>query len=145
MENIFSSEKIITIYTDGSCLKPNGPGGWCCYIMENNITVPHVIISGNETNTTNNRMEMQAVIESLMFLSYEVDKKVVYKIYTDSKLVLNCASGLWNRNKNLDLWMEYDKVSMGKKIKWFWVKGHNGDKYNEIVDKIARKEANNVK
>lgn len=135
--------KIITIYTDGSCLKNNN-GGWGCYIIENNK--PDTIISGGEIETTNNRMELTAVIESLLFFSFNRnnDRNTIYKIYSDSKLVINCASNLWKRNMNLDLWKKYDSVSFGKKIQWFWVKGHSGDKYNEIVDKVARKESESL-
>ena len=125
------------IYTDGSCLKnPNGPGGWSFCLLEND---EEWCVCGGESSTTNNRMEMQAVIEALTFVHNKE-----YTIYTDSKLVMNCAQGIWKRKSNLDLWKEYDRVSKNKKLQWVWVKGHDGNKYNEIVDKLAREEAKKI-
>jgi ribonuclease HI len=124
------------IYTDGSCLKPGGASGWCFILFENNR---QWVVSGFNNNSTNNRMELTAVLESLKFS----DKKNI-TIYSDSKLTINCAKKLWNRKSNLDLWDMFDNLSKNKIIEWIWVKAHNGDKYNEIVDKIARKEANDI-
>ena len=122
---------MITIYTDGSC-KPNpGPGGWACIALH-----PDAIykISGGEKNTTNNRMELIAIIEAV---DYHAEHKEL-KIFSDSRLTINCAKGLWKRKKNLDLWKEFDIVSKGKNIIFEWVKAHNGDHYNEMVDKLAK-------
>jgi len=128
-----------TIYTDGSCLKnPDGPGGWCAIIMDD---IFELIISGSEKSTTNNRMELTAVIESLKYIE-EGDECV---LYSDSQLTINCASGKWNKNANLDLWKKYEIVKYNKKIKFEWVKAHNGDYYNEKVDKIAYQEAKQIK
>jgi ribonuclease HI len=55
--------------------------------------------------------------------------------------VINCAKGKWAKKKNTDLWEEYSEFSKGKNIEWIWVKSHNGDVYNELVDKLAKKEA----
>jgi len=122
------------IYTDGSCLNnPGGASGWCFYLIEEN---KHWIVSGGEASSTNNRMELLAIIESLDFAQGDE-----YEIYTDSKLSLKCAKSEWKRKSNLDLWCIFDKVSKGKKIHWFWVKSHSNDKFNEIVDQIARNEA----
>ena len=121
------------IYTDGSCLKNPGPGGWAFALIENNEIW---YVSGGEKSTTNNRMEIKAVIEALKF-----SQNTNYIIYTDSQLVLNCAQKIWKRKSNIDLWNEYDAISIGKNLQWEWVRAHNGDKYNEIVDKMARKEA----
>ena len=130
---------MVEIYTDGSCLKNSGgcPGGWAFIMILEDIEY-HV--SGNNDSTTNNRMELQAVIEAITF-SQENDS---YKIYTDSQLVLQCAKGNWKRKANLDLWQIYDKASIGKNIEWQWVKAHNGNKYNELVDKLARNAANEI-
>ena len=65
-------------------------------------------------------------------------------IFSDSQLTINCANGKWKRKANLDLWKEYDKVSKNKIINFEWVKAHNGNKYNEIVDELAYNEAKNV-
>lgn len=120
------------IYTDGSCINQRH-GGWAFVVIEND---EETFMRGGEDLTTNNRMEMMAVIKALSF----VDGKE-YTIYTDSQLVLNCAQRLWKRKANLDLWEEYDKASKGKTLTWIWVRGHSGDKYNEMVDTLAKNEA----
>ncbi len=126
------------IYTDGSCLKnPGGPSGWAFGVIENN---EEWFVCGGEESSTNNRMELLAVIESLEFVQGSV-----YNIYTDSDLTLKCATGVWKRKANLDLWERFNKISKGKKLHWFWVKAHNGNKYNEIVDKLANSEAKKYK
>jgi ribonuclease HI len=131
---------MFTIYTDGSCIKnPNGPGGWACYIIDGYGM--EFILSGGEKSTTNNRMELRAVIESLKFLK----DKDSCKIYSDSMLTINCASGKWKRKANLDMWDEYNIASTNKCITFEWVKGHSGNKYNEIVDKLALQESQSNK
>lgn len=132
--------QILTIYTDGSCLMhtKKRPGGWGFVLIEHDREW-HV--SGGEINTTNNRMELSAVIEALLF-SQEYRE---YIIYSDSMYVINCANGKWKRGKNTDLWDKYTKISKNKKITYVWVKGHSGNKYNEIVDKLARNEAEKLK
>lgn len=128
----------MSIYTDGSCL--NGKyGGWSfCLIEDDEIWY----CVGSEINTTNNRMELVAVIESLTFLP---DKTKTYTIHTDSKLTMNCAMNIWKRKCNLDLWGKYDILSHNLDIKWKWIKAHNGNWYNEKVDRLAREEAKMVK
>jgi ribonuclease HI len=133
---------MIQIYTDGSCL-PNGVGGWGFIIVPSTITNnTEYQVCGSHDNTTNNRMELQAVIEAL---SFDIPQKAdFYKFYTDSKLTMNCAKGEWKRNANLDLWTIYDSVSKGKRIEWEWVKAHNNNYYNEQVDKLANGIANEL-
>jgi len=121
------------IYTDGSCVPNPGKGGWAFVLFEKDIEW-HV--SGGENYTTNNKMELSAVINALQF-----SRITKCKIYTDSMYVINCAKGVWARKKNTELWDEYEKASKDKVIEWVWVKGHNGDKYNEIVDKLAKSES----
>jgi ribonuclease HI len=130
------------IYTDGSCIPNPGPGGWAFVILpsKNDVEQNEWHISGGEHNSTNNRMELTAVIEALKF-----DDNIKFHIYSDSKYVINCCKGLWKRKKNIDLWEKYNKVSKNKKIIWTWVNAHTGDKYNEIVDKLAKKEAKEAK
>lgn len=127
---------MIYIYTDGSCLKnPDGPGGWaCCIIYVDNIEIH---LSGSCVSTTNNRMELQAFIEGLKHISKHEECTII----SDSMLTINCASGKWNRKTNIDLWSQYDIVSKDKKIHFQWVKAHAGNKYNELVDKLANSEA----
>ena len=125
------------IYTDGSCLTNPGPGGWCFCVSHDDDR--DWIVSGGEEETTNNRMELTAVIEALEF----VRKDCV--INTDSQWVLKCGKGEWKRKMNLDLWEKFDVVSKEIDIEWNWVKAHNGNEYNEIVDNIAREEAKRMK
>jgi ribonuclease HI len=130
--------KIPSIYTDGSCLEnPGGASGWAFGVLENE---EEWFMSGGEESSTNNRMELLAIIEALDFVQGNE-----YNIYTDSNLTLKCAKKEWKRKSNLDLWSIFDKVSNGKILNWIWVKAHNGNVYNEIVDKMAKNEAKNIK
>jgi len=126
---------MLNVYTDGSCLKnPGGKGGWAfCVVNGNN---KYTCVSGSTLSSTNNRMELQAVIEALHFISA---KEIC--IHSDSMLTINCATGKWRRKANLDLWKEFDKYIIFHNVKWQWVKAHNGNKYNEIVDTLARDTA----
>ena len=136
--------KKITIYTDGACSGNPGKGGWAAVIIEDKN---EKTISGSEQLTTNNRMELSAVINALKEVgSAELD------IYTDSKYVKNGIES-WIKNwkingwmtaakqpvKNKDLWLELDTLVSEKAIGWKWVKGHSNDHYNTIVDEAARK------
>ena len=130
---------IIKIYTDGSCLKnPNGPGGWAVCILENDREYYYC---GSDPCTTNNRMELKAIIEGLSCI--KENSKCI--IYSDSLLTINCASSKWKKKANLDLWKEYEKNSINKDITFEWVKGHSGNYYNEKVDVLSRQEAESVK
>jgi len=137
-------KKKITIYTDGACSGNPGKGGWAAVIIEDKN---EKTISGSEPLTTNNRMELSAVINALREVgSAELD------IYTDSKYVKNGIES-WIKNwkingwmtaakqpvKNKDLWLELDILVSKKEIEWKWVKGHSNDHYNTIVDEAARK------
>ena len=125
-----------SIYTDGSSLGNPGPSGWSFCVLENN---EEFFLSGGEEHSTNNRMELYSIIQALKYV-----KGTEYNIYSDSNLTINCAKKLWRRKANIDLWEIYDEVSKNKKINYIWVKSHNGNKYNEIVDKLARKESKNI-
>lgn len=135
--------KHVTIYTDGACLGNPGPGGWGAILTYQNAEHS---ISGYEEHTTNNRMEMMAVIKGLSALKERCD----VKLYTDSKYVKDgCETWMpnWIKNnwltstkqpvKNQDLWIELHKVFQLHTIKLFWVKGHSGNIMNERVDKLA--------
>ena len=141
-----SSNKL-EIYTDGACLGNPGPGGWAALIIDNN---QERILSGNNEMTTNNRMELLAVIKALESINHHLEMT----IYTDSKYVINGITSWikkWKTNdwknsskttvKNIDLWKILDVSSQKKKIKWVWVKGHSGNTYNDKVDEIARNQA----
>ena len=134
---------MIKIYTDGACSGNPGRGGWAAIIIKgDNIEK----ISGRSENTTNNRMELMAVISALKFT-----KDQNLEIYTDSKYtkdgiekwIINWKKNGWktaNKQdvKNKDLWMELDLLAQQKKIKWNWVKGHSENKYNNMADELAR-------
>ena len=129
----------IKIYTDGSCLKnPGGPGGWCFCILDNENE--DWLVAGNEIKSTNNRMELTAVIEALKWFDENLYTSEI-EFFTDSLLTLKCATGIWSRSSNLDLWADFDKVSKGKKMYWTWVKAHSGDTFNDLVDQMALEEA----
>ncbi len=139
---------MIKIYTDGSCLSNPGNGGWAAII---NINGEIKKISGNEKNTTNNRMELVAPINALK----NINSKDPIEIFTDSKYVKNGITewiNTWVLNnwktskkenvKNKDLWLELHKLNQSLNIKWNWVKAHAGDPLNEEVDMLAKKAAN---
>jgi len=128
---------MFNIYTDGSCLKPNGPGGWAFCAVVNNIVFCD---SGGSDNTTNNRMELIAVIEAIQFL----DPGAECVIHTDSLLTMNCAMRKWKRNCNLDLWAEFDLSLKDKKVDFVWVKAHDNNYYNCFVDKMALEQARKI-
>ena len=133
----------IKIYTDGACSGNPGKGGWGALIQENDNEKK---LSGSELNTTNNRMELTAVIKALEH--YDEAREI--EVFTDSKYVMqgitewikNWKSNHWKTSqkkdvKNKDLWVLLDSVSAKHDIKWSWVKGHAGDYGNEIADKLA--------
>ena len=139
---------MIKIYTDGSCLKNPGSGGWAA-IINNNGNIKR--ISGNEKRTTNNRMELMAPINALK----DIDPKDEIEIYTDSqyvKLGITEWINTWIKNnwktskkedvKNKDLWLELYNLNQLFKLKWNWVKAHAGNPLNEEVDLLAKKAAN---
>ena len=139
---------MIKIYSDGSCLSNPGNGGWAAIIIMNGEIKK---ISGNEKNTTNNRMELMAPINALK----NINSKDPIEIFTDSKYVKNGITewiNSWVLNnwktskkddvKNKDLWIELYKLNQSLNVKWNWVKAHAGDTLNEEVDMLAKKAAN---
>jgi ribonuclease HI len=137
--------KRVELFTDGSSLGNPGPGGWCSILRYKNH---EKTLKGAEKHTTNNRMELKAVIEGLKALKEpcEVD------LYSDSTYVINAIDKWlegWVKKdfkniKNPDLWREFLEVSSPHKINVFWVKAHNGHRENEICDKIAKEEARRI-
>lgn len=128
----------VTAYTDGSCQPNPGRGGYGAVLLHNNQTF---YLQGCANHTTNNRMELMAVLEALRFLPFEKE----FDIYSDSLNVVNCAQGIWKRKANLDLWTKYDQLTKDKTIHLTWVRGHDGDHYNEIAHNLAHKAASQAK
>ncbi len=139
---------MIKIYTDGSCLKNPGNGGWAAIICTDDKIKK---ISGSEKDTTNNRMELLAAINALK----EFNSEDIIEIYTDSKYVKNgitewinnWLSNNWKTSKkedvkNKDLWIDLYNLNKSLNIKWNWVKAHDGNRLNEEVDLLAKKAAN---
>lgn len=142
-------ENSLTIYTDGACSGNPGPGGWGA-VMVLNDTVSFEL-SGKENHTTNNRMEMMAAVESLLTVKKH-KKSLKVTLFTDSKYVKdgitawikkwrinNWQTSTGNPVKNKDLWIQLNELNDALKVDWQWVKGHNGEHYNEIADTLARK------
>lgn len=134
--------KFLTIYTDGACKGNPGPGGWASLIQDEN---EEVILSGHESNTTNNRMEMMAVIRGLEWVKKEVGTQREVHMFSDSSLLINSHKKGWKRKKNTDLWLEFDRAVDGIKLTWTWVKGHSDNPLNQRVDQIAVEEAEKAK
>lgn len=133
----------VTIYTDGACSGNPGPGGWGAvleydgYVMEK---------CGGAEHTTNNQMELTAAIEALNALK----RPCVVQLYTDSQYVKNGVTKWmfgWKKNgwktadrkpvKNVELWQALDEAVSRHEVNWHWVKGHAGDRLNELADRLA--------
>jgi ribonuclease HI len=134
----------VEIYTDGACSGNPGPGGWGVLLRKGKTEKE---LSGGEAETTNNRMEMTAVIKALEALT----RPCAATIYTDSKYVMDGVtqwlSGWKARGwktadkkpvKNQDLWERIDALTAKHDVRFVWVKGHNGHDENERVDELAR-------
>lgn len=133
------------VYTDGACSNNQGkglqPGGWAA------VFIKGPSLSGGDKATTNNRMEMKAVIEALK--NIPVGSHI--KIYSDSSYIINCFKqkwiNKWEKNgwmtannkpvENKDLWLEMRQLEKDRKVEWIKVKGHSGNQWNEKADKLA--------
>ena len=121
----------VIVYTDGGCaINPGGPGGYGVIVI-NQDTGEYKKYSQGFKSTTNNRMEVSAVLRALK------ETKGDITIISDSQYTINCANGIWKKEKNTDLWEKYDQLSDGRDIRYFWVAGHTGDIYNEKCDQMA--------
>ncbi|MBP7721433.1 MAG: ribonuclease HI [Alphaproteobacteria bacterium] len=130
----------VEIFTDGACSGNPGPGGWGAILRYNGVEKE---LSGGEKDTTNNRMEMMAAIAALEALK----KESTVDLYTDSKYlqqgVMEWMPG-WKKKgwpariKNQDLWKRLDSVLSNHKVKFHWVRGHDGHVENERCDVLAR-------
>ena len=153
----------IRIFTDGACSENPGPGGWAAVF---NSEDKCKMIKGNESTTTNNRMELKAVIESFkMILSrFKTRRDIEFELYSDSAYVVNSINNgwveKWQKNnwkttkeddvKNRDLWEQFVALHktikvVGIDVKIIKIKGHTGNTFNELVDKIAKEESMKAK
>lgn len=140
------SDKLSTVilYTDGACSGNPGPGGWGALLIWNGKEKE---MSGGERDTTNNRMEMQAVIEGLK----KLNRRCRVKVHSDSAYIINAFTRGWIKNwlkkgwkksnkkpvENIDLWKELIKQSEKHEVEWIKVKGHSDDELNNRVDRLA--------
>ena len=134
------------IYTDGACSGNPGKGGWAAIILDKKNQLN---ISGGESKTTNNRMELMAAIMALK----KIKNRSEITIYTDSRYVKDGITNWinkWKLNnwkssnkkpiKNKDLWIKLDNFCLKHKVTWKWVKAHAGNKYNNLADELAVSE-----
>lgn len=129
---------MVDIYTDGSCSPNPGRGGWAFIAVNRDIEIYRK--SGGDLETTNNRMEMMAVIQALDWLESDIPAR----IYSDSTLTVNVLSGFWKGKKNADL-IEIGRGLLAKKsAEILWVQGHNGHQWNEAADVLAGEAAMNA-
>jgi len=126
-----STNQSLTIYTDGSCLGNPGPGGWGAIVFDGSGEPQR--LSGHEDHTTNNRMELMAAIQGLE--AAPSGSKVV--LYSDSGYLVNTMTKNWKRRVNHDLWGQLDDLSGSRSVEWRWVRGHDGDRWNEAADRLA--------
>ncbi len=147
----FMDMPIVEIYTDGACASNPGPGGYGIIMLykDKNNEIHKKEFSKGFRSTTNNRMELLAVIDALNLLK----KPCKISLYSDSKYVVDAINQKWleswqeknwkinskNPVKNIDLWKKYLQASKPHQITFFWVKGHASNKFNEMCDKLAVK------
>lgn len=137
----------VELFTDGACLGNPGPGGWAALLRYQGTERE---LAGGEAQTTNNRMELTAVIEGLKALT----RNCAVIVFTDSQYVQKGITEWihgWKRKgwktadkkpvKNADLWLALDEARLGHNVTWRWVKGHAGHAENERVDGLARAQA----
>ena len=140
----------VEIYTDGACSGNPGPGGWGVLLRYKNKEKE---LSGFETITTNNRMELKAAIEGIKALT----RSVKIEVYTDSQYLRDGITKWlfqWKKNnwrlsnkspvKNQDLWEELDALTQNHDVSWHWVRGHSGHPENERADALARQAIENA-
>lgn len=139
--------KHIEIYTDGACSGNPGKGGWAAILMYNGV---EKILSGGEENTTNNRMELTAIIEGIRAIKYPCEVTV----YSDSAYsvepfiqnwIETWKKNNWKKRLNVDLWLELLSVMEGHKVNFIKVKGHSDNVNNNRCDELARKEIEKLK
>jgi ribonuclease HI len=139
------SDEVVDIFTDGACRGNPGPGGWGTILR---FKDQEKELWGGEADTTNNRMELTAVIRALEALK----RPSRVRVYTDSQYVQKGISEWvrdWKRRdwrtagkkpvKNIDLWKRLDELAAAHQVEWLWVKGHAGHPENERADQLANR------
>ena len=138
--------KKITLFSDGSALGNPGPGGYGTILRYKDS---QKVVSGHESYTTNNKMELKGVIEGLKALKEPCEVEIVsdssYVVKGINEWLKSWIARDFKKVKNPDLWREYIEVSKPHTIKATWVRGHNGHPENEECDAIAKKEATKAK
>ena len=141
----------VKIYTDGGCTGNPGPGGWAAVILKDHEDPRE--LSGFDGATTNNRMELSAVINGLEAVKSSIGTAFKIEVYTDSQYVQKGISE-WMKSwiargwktaagkpvKNKDLWLELKAVNDTMNVEWKWVKGHDGNIWNERCDELVARE-----
>ena len=140
-------EDMVEMFADGACLGNPGPGGWAALLRFKGVDRE---ISGGERHTTNNRMELMAVITGLQSLKRSCRVRVTTDSQYVQKGITEWIHGWKKRGwktadkkpvKNVDLWQVLDEARSTHRVSWHWVKGHSGHVENERVDVLARTEA----
>jgi len=144
---------VFSVYTDGACSnnqdRENSIGGWAYVVIGDSSNIIKQG-SGREIKTTNNRMEMLSVIKALEFLSNSLwISKPTVNLYSDSQYVVDTINLNWKKKMNQDLWQKMDVAieqfeRAGGGISWHKVKGHNGNKWNELVDSLAVQQTKKI-
>lgn len=151
----------VRIYTDGACSVNPGPGGWAIVV---NTDTSCEQFSGNEKHTTNNRMELMGFAAAMDYIVQHENANDTFEVFCDSAYVVNSINAQWLTRwklngwktkqgddiKNRDLWENIDKFlvsirKQGKRVNIVKVKGHSGNTFNELVDKVARAESMKAK
>ncbi len=144
-DKVGTQSKQVVIYADGACRGNPGPGGWGAWLKSGEAERE---LFGGEKLTTNNRMELTAVIQALAALT----RRCSVTVYTDSAYVKDGITTWihgWKKRgwqtadkkpvKNVELWKRLDELNAGHQVEWRWVKGHAGDPGNERADRLANK------
>lgn len=124
---------MIVAYTDGAYSSSRDQGGWAFIILENDVKIHSQFLPVG--NTTNNRMEILAAMNACLWAKENGYKDLT--IFSDSMYVIGTMTKNWKRKKNVDLWIEFDEIILDMNVEFKHVKGHEGDKYNELCDALA--------
>ena len=128
---MMAGRQVIHLYTDGAASGNPGPGGWGAVLTCGSLRKE---MSGGFSLTTNNRMELLAVIKGLEAIRWQGAE---VEVWSDSQYVVNTVTQGWKRKKNGDLWERYDVLARSFRLSFHWIKGHAGHPENEKCDRLA--------